>query len=174
MGRRPREGALSLGPRKKAYVQFSPPLCHPTEAFGGSRTITDPLVHHGRHFGRTVHALCRVHTLLTNGLLREVERAEEPEESFTPEYVTFATAFLLILVESLYIFRERREYKVYRQLLQMVPGLEERLVSGSDEEVTHIGDLVCIALTVFLSVSFQIPCRFKKGPRPPDQTIQRV
>jgi hypothetical protein len=47
--------------------------------------MTDPLVHHGRHFGCTVHALCRVHTLLTNGILREVELADEPEESFSKE-----------------------------------------------------------------------------------------
>jgi hypothetical protein len=47
--------------------------------------MTDPLVHHGRHFGRTVHVLCCVHTLLTNGILREVELADEPEESFSKE-----------------------------------------------------------------------------------------
>jgi hypothetical protein len=45
----------------------------------------DVLVHHGRHFGRTVHALCRVHTLLTNGILRDIEEADEPVELFTKE-----------------------------------------------------------------------------------------
>ena len=49
--------------------------------------LTDPLVHHGRHFGRTVHALCNISALLTNGLLRLGEQAGEPEESFTYEYV---------------------------------------------------------------------------------------
>ena len=49
--------------------------------------LTDPLVHHGRHFGRTVHALCNMHTLLTNGVLRLVELADRPEESFTAEFV---------------------------------------------------------------------------------------
>jgi hypothetical protein len=49
-------------------------------------SVVDPLVHHGRHFGRTVHALCSVYALLTNGLLREVELAEQPEETFTAEY----------------------------------------------------------------------------------------
>jgi hypothetical protein len=47
--------------------------------------MTDPLVHHGRHFGRTVHALCRVHTLLTNGILHVVELADQTEESFSNE-----------------------------------------------------------------------------------------
>ena len=44
---------------------------------------TDVLVHHGRHFGRTVHALCRVHTLLTNGIFHDVEQVQEP---LTKEY----------------------------------------------------------------------------------------
>jgi hypothetical protein len=44
-------------------------------------------VHHGRHFGRTIHALCSVNALLTNGILREVELAERPEETFSAEYV---------------------------------------------------------------------------------------
>lgn len=47
--------------------------------------MTDPLVHHGRHFGRTIHALCRIHSLIINGILREVEQADEPEESCTNE-----------------------------------------------------------------------------------------
>ena len=44
---------------------------------------SDPLIGHGRHFGRTVHALCNVNALITNGLLRLGELADEPEESFT-------------------------------------------------------------------------------------------
>lgn len=51
------------------------------------RCVTDPLTHHGRHFCRTVHALCNVQALLTNGILRMVELADEPEENFTAEYV---------------------------------------------------------------------------------------
>ena len=47
---------------------------------------TDPLVHHGRHFGRTVHALCTVNALLNNGLLR-MERAVDVDEPLTHEYV---------------------------------------------------------------------------------------
>ena len=33
-----------------------------------TRTPQDPLVHHGRHFGRAVHAFCNVQTLIANGL----------------------------------------------------------------------------------------------------------
>jgi hypothetical protein len=49
--------------------------------------VTDPLVHHGRHFGRTVHALCNVQSLLTNGLLLEAELVDQPLESLSAEYV---------------------------------------------------------------------------------------
>jgi hypothetical protein len=50
--------------------------------------LANPLVHHGRHFGRTIHALCSVSALLTNGLLRVGELAEEPDEAFTYEFVS--------------------------------------------------------------------------------------
>jgi hypothetical protein len=43
-------------------------------------------VHHGRHFGRTIHALCNVQTLLTNGILRIGDLADRPDDSFTAEY----------------------------------------------------------------------------------------
>jgi hypothetical protein len=45
---------------------------------------SDPLVHHGRHFGRTVHAMCNVQALITNGILRTSEDADE--ESLSYEY----------------------------------------------------------------------------------------
>lgn len=49
--------------------------------------MSDPLVHYGRHFGRTIHALCSVNALLTNGILRMGELADQPDETFTHEYV---------------------------------------------------------------------------------------
>jgi hypothetical protein len=38
--------------------------------------------------------------------------------------------------------RERREHRIFRVLIRMVPGLEERLMDGSDEDVVHIAELV--------------------------------
>jgi hypothetical protein len=38
--------------------------------------------------------------------------------------------------------RQRREYQVFTTLLQMIPGLEDRLVEGSEEGVVQIADLV--------------------------------
>ncbi|KJA12894.1 hypothetical protein HYPSUDRAFT_107432, partial [Hypholoma sublateritium FD-334 SS-4] len=90
--------ALRLGPRKKPRS-------------------TDPLVHHGRHFGRTIHALCNVHALVNNGIIRMGERSEEPEEMFTAQ--------------------EHREHRVFLSLLKSVPGLEERIMTSSSEEEVH-------------------------------------
>ncbi|GBE89789.1 hypothetical protein SCP_1701140 [Sparassis crispa] len=100
---RERENALHMGPRKKAC-------------------LSDPLVHHGHHFGRTVHTLTNVQALITNGLLRMSELAEQPEDMFTNE--------------------ERREHKIFVTLLQMIPGLEERLINGSEEEVAVVASLI--------------------------------
>ena len=50
-----------------------------------TRCGTDPLVHHGRHFGRTIHALCNVRALITSGLLRMVELAGCDEDAFSFE-----------------------------------------------------------------------------------------
>lgn len=49
------------------------------------RRSTDPLVHSGRHFGRTIHALCNIYALVNNGIIRMGERSEEPEEAFTAQ-----------------------------------------------------------------------------------------
>jgi hypothetical protein len=53
-----------------------------------SRT-SDPLVHHGRHFGRTVHVMCNIQALVTNGILLLGEDGEVAEESLTAESVSF-------------------------------------------------------------------------------------
>jgi hypothetical protein len=45
----------------------------------------DPLVHHGRHFGRTIYAFVNMSALIINGLAAEEEDAEEPPE--TPQFV---------------------------------------------------------------------------------------
>lgn len=110
---------------------------------------TDPLVHHGRHFGRTVHALCTVQALLNNGLLRMGELADQSEESFSHESVLFLLSYRWSTHQR---NRERREHRVFQRLLEMVPGLEERLVEGSDENVVHIAELVstCIDIPEFL------------------------
>lgn len=39
-------------------------------------------------------------------------------------------------------YRERREHKIFLALLQSVVGLEERLLTGSEEETGFIAELV--------------------------------
>ena len=38
--------------------------------------------------------------------------------------------------------RERREHRIFQELLKSVPGLEEHLLQGLEEEVDTIADLV--------------------------------
>jgi hypothetical protein len=79
-----RRGALQLGAKKKPCVAA---YRYQEAGSSFSRCGTDPLVHHGRHFGRTVHALFTISTLLTNGLLRMGELVDKPDHAFTQEYV---------------------------------------------------------------------------------------
>ena len=77
--------ALQLGPWKKPcidlFIANFPCLFTSTLL----SCATDPLIHHGRHFGWMVHALCNVNALITNGILRVVELADQPEETFTTQ-----------------------------------------------------------------------------------------
>ncbi|KAF8342369.1 hypothetical protein F5887DRAFT_1215964 [Amanita rubescens] len=84
-------------------------------------STSDPFVHHGRHFGRTVHAMCNVQALITNCLL-VFENGEVTQEMLTPQ--------------------QRNEYKVYLRLLEVVPRLEERIMDGSDEEYKIMANLI--------------------------------
>jgi hypothetical protein len=68
LGRRPREDALQPGPRKKPYISTSFFFKHSHPYYYS--TNTDPLVHHGRHFGRAIYAFCNVKSLVINGLDR--------------------------------------------------------------------------------------------------------
>jgi hypothetical protein len=87
--------ALQLGPHKKMYA-FS--LCHSAPCSQGQtlffRCNTDPLVHYSHHFSWTVHALCNVQALLTNGILQMVELVNTPEENFTTEYGCPLTSYV--------------------------------------------------------------------------------
>lgn len=37
---------------------------------------------------------------------------------------------------------ERREHRVFRSLLKMIPGLEDRILEGEDGEVLSMAELV--------------------------------
>lgn len=88
-----RQDALHLGPRKEAYVKYCVILS--LTSLQNYSCTTDPLVHYGRHFGRTVHALCNIPALITNSILREVERGDDPDDSFTAQLVIILTGLLV-------------------------------------------------------------------------------
>ena len=85
--KRAASSALQLGPRKKVCAIVINPIFLTVNLFY-IRTTQDPLVHHGRHFGRTVHAFCNVQTLITNGLQAMCDDAPE-DDSLTSVYVTY-------------------------------------------------------------------------------------
>jgi hypothetical protein len=74
---------LAWGPRKKAYVSehifraigrhaAMPKLSGEVTHTPTHRCQTDPLIGHGRHFGRAVHTFCRPFPLIRDGLLRQI------------------------------------------------------------------------------------------------------
>ncbi|KIK77095.1 hypothetical protein PAXRUDRAFT_167821 [Paxillus rubicundulus Ve08.2h10] len=85
------------------------------------RTSQDPLVHHGHHFSQAVHAFCNVQILIMNGLQAMGDNTLDDEN---------LTAV------------ERKEHVVFHELLQSVPGLQNQLMSSSEEEVIIIADLI--------------------------------
>ncbi|KAH6897566.1 hypothetical protein BKA70DRAFT_1438169 [Coprinopsis sp. MPI-PUGE-AT-0042] len=89
---------------------------------------TDPLVHHGRHFGRAIQAFCQVQLLLKQGLARtiQLELGRITEDD---------------LGES-----ELKEHRIYTSLLALSPTLEERLCTGSEQELFHIADMGVLGL----------------------------
>jgi hypothetical protein len=98
----------------------------------------DPLVHHGRHFGRSVHALCSIKALITNGLLRLERLENERLETLPYEYVICTP----LEMSAHACDRDRREHHAFEKLLQTVPGLQDRLMEGTDESIIHIAELV--------------------------------
>ena len=126
-----------------------------------SRAIQDALVHHGHHFGRIVHTFCNIQTLLTNGISLIGEQADTPEENLTAAWVVInvplSTQHLICL------HSECKEYSAFHQLLRMAPGLEDRLMNSSEEEVIHIANLVCQLGLLPNNIGAHNFCQVQKG-----------
>ncbi|KAI6041156.1 hypothetical protein EDC04DRAFT_2499225, partial [Pisolithus marmoratus] len=86
------------------------------------RSMQDPLVHHGHHFGCVVHAFCNVQTLLTNGITLMGEVEERGLETLTQE--------------------DRKEYAIFWELLRIVLNLEDCLMSSSEEDMIAMAGLI--------------------------------
>jgi hypothetical protein len=69
--------------------------------------------------------------------------ADELEEPFTPVYVILYFQYDSRFYK-LALISERREHCVFTALLQIVPGLEDRLTNGGGGDVVSITEMVCL------------------------------
>ncbi|KAG1813378.1 hypothetical protein EV424DRAFT_1473468 [Suillus variegatus] len=83
---------------------------------------SNPLVLHGRHFGRTVFAFCNYPSLLTAGILRLEELQDSPIEDFPANI--------------------RQEHRVFIELIDSYSSLLDCLMNGEEEDVIHVGELL--------------------------------
>ncbi|KZP09289.1 hypothetical protein FIBSPDRAFT_760197 [Athelia psychrophila] len=81
--------------------------------------VTDPMVHSGRHFGRTINAVINMRRLVNDGIRRQMTTRREG-------------ALLTDLPKE-----EQIEHETFIALVKMVPGLINRLSDASDEELDH-------------------------------------
>ena len=135
-------------------------------------TTTDPLVSYGWHFGCTIHALANVKVLVTNGILCLGELAEEPEEFFTIEWV-WKLLEEKTISHDWFHFRQRQEHRVFQQLLQMVPSLEECIMSGNDGQIMEVAEHVHQAHRNSCFIVL-IPFSFRKVCWVPEPMIPRT
>ncbi|TEB18276.1 hypothetical protein FA13DRAFT_1639196 [Coprinellus micaceus] len=110
LGRRTRsdfegDNNLTLGPRKRP-------------------ARTDPLVSHGRHFGRTIHAFCRPFALIKEGISRHLQM----------ETGVFTASDLTE--------NEIREHNIFKNLLKLSTGLDQRVMRASEQELHYIADMI--------------------------------
>ncbi|TEB24246.1 hypothetical protein FA13DRAFT_1756867 [Coprinellus micaceus] len=102
---------------RSARKSFRPSgRCMPTDPLP-SNLHTDPLIHHGRHFGRAIYAFANIQALLLAGLGADEDSPPETQQ-------------------------ERRELRVFKKLLTTIPDLEGRLMSSSGEEVMAITSML--------------------------------
>lgn len=167
LGRRPREDALQQGARKKPCVipllrTFLDIIYSPSRfLYWTSSAASDPLVHHGRHFGRTVFAFANVKSLIVNGLDRMANQDTGVTESFSDKYVPVSLITTVSINNPSLLNRERREDFVFKNLLRMCHGLENRLMSSSSEEIELIGDLVTVSISQYALLLTLLPPRFR-------------
>jgi uncharacterized membrane protein len=69
--------------------------------------------------------------------------------------------------------RDRKERRVFQQLLQTIPRLQERLMESEQADLLHIAELVCFILLIILNHALILQ-RFRKVFPVHDPTIPRV
>ncbi|KAJ2921658.1 hypothetical protein H1R20_g15434, partial [Candolleomyces eurysporus] len=85
---------------------------------------TDPLLSNGKHFGRTIHAFCNIFPLVKEGLARFIKLQAGVIQAQD-------------LSEQVY-----REHLVFQQLVNLSPGLDQRILSASVQELHYIADMI--------------------------------
>jgi hypothetical protein len=60
------------------------------------------------------------------------------------------------------ILRERQEDRIFRSLLKLCHGLEDRLADAEPEEVQMIGDLVCVHILHSVVEAVLLLYRYRK------------
>jgi hypothetical protein len=68
--------------------------------------------------------------------------------------MVFSCRVMYDISNHMYIPRERREHRVFQELLKSVAGLEERLMQGGDSEVDVVAELVSIMVSYAFGLSF--------------------
>ena len=112
-----------------------------------TRCQTNSLIGHGCYFGRTIHALCNMHTLIMSG----VEWLSKPqiETNFDTEFIP-EFSYWLVVTHSIFLNdRQQCKLHVFKSLLILVPGLQDCLgyESMTEEEIQLIGDLISFFFT---------------------------
>ena len=112
------------------------------------RSIQDPLVHRGHHFGCAVHTFCSVQTLVTNGI---IHMGEDDMESLAAAYILQLPSTQPVM-QTFLVLGSRRSLRYSCKLLKMVPRLEAHLMESSEDNVITISDLVCLLVLLCLTV----------------------
>ncbi|TEB31011.1 hypothetical protein FA13DRAFT_1754862 [Coprinellus micaceus] len=84
----------------------------------GPTANKDPLVHYGRHFGRSVHAFCKPFSFTHR----------RPRENPSASGRTCR--------------RERMEHEIFLKLMKLCSGLESRIQKASEQEMHYIADML--------------------------------
>ncbi|KAH6905952.1 hypothetical protein BKA70DRAFT_1107191 [Coprinopsis sp. MPI-PUGE-AT-0042] len=105
------------------------------------RGPSDTFVHHGRHFGRSIFAFANVHSLISKGLTMEAAPSETSPS-----------------------LQERREYRVWRLLCDLIPTLEETVMQPGTTPVLMLSPFMRRSLMKGTACARADDTKSMKGP----------
>jgi hypothetical protein len=84
--------------------------------------------------------MCNIYALLSQSVIREAEQeGKDEDEDYTAEFIPFHFLKLHFLT---FLSRERQEHAVFKALLTLIPNFEERIMTGSEDNLAEIADSV--------------------------------